>query len=260
MAILPHTDYRKYLLVNIDQWLLLKSYGKYHNMPLKVITDQFLTLGLIRADEVYMKEVVEDSLRPRHDGLRYVISRQDKKYLVVSPGIHDKVTKFARKKKIKLIEATRILIGLGIMAHFSADPRDNPLFESEMEIFRLITENWQKRHPDKPLEKILGPRYREKMEADVLRDIAFPPKEKPTSPQIHRPELSQKSRDKSSGLRDIMDLALIFGSGLLLAENLKLKKENQELHRMIAGNVKNSEKHDNVGEGAVAEKPEAPSS
>ena len=127
MAIVPRTDHRKYLLVDIGNWMLLKTYGKRSKMPLKVITDQFLSLGLNRANKLYMKELIEDILRPRPDGLQYVIRRRDKKYVVVSPKIHGKVTEFARKKKIKLINATRILIGLGMMTHFSAYPRGNSI-------------------------------------------------------------------------------------------------------------------------------------
>jgi len=258
-SILPQTGRRKYLLVSEDDWLLLKSYGKHSKMPLAEVTDQFLSLGLNRANELYMKEVIENTLRPRPDGLRYVISRQDKKYLVVSPVIHGKVTEFARKKKIKLIEATRTLFGLGIIAHFEADPRDNPIFRSKMEIRRLLTENWQKRHPDTSLEKVLGPGYPEKMEADVLRDIAFPDKKPATSKQ-HGSEIYNKSRHKDLGLRDILDLALIFGGGWLLAENIKLRKENEELRRIIAGVAITDEKHDHMGDGPVSEKHENPSS
>jgi hypothetical protein len=110
--ITPQTDHRKYLLVSEYYWLLLKSYGKSRKVSLAAITESFLSKGLKRANELYMKEAIDDMLRLRTDGLRYIISRQDKKkYLVVSPEIHSKVTEFARNRKIKLIEATRNLIG-----------------------------------------------------------------------------------------------------------------------------------------------------
>jgi hypothetical protein len=56
-----------------------------------------------------------------------------KKYMVVSTEIHNMTTAFARNRKIKLTEATRILIGLGMLAQFIADPRDNPRIKNRME-------------------------------------------------------------------------------------------------------------------------------
>ena len=43
-----------------------------------------------------------------------------------------------------------------------------------------------------------------------------------------------------------MDLGLIFGSGLLFAENMKLKKENEELRKMIAGDAITGDKHNPI--------------
>jgi hypothetical protein len=102
----------------------------------------------------------------------------DKKYLVVSPEIHKKVSEFAKKKKIKLIEATHYLLGLGMLAHFSTDPRDDSRYASLTEINRLIIENWRKNHPDQSLEETLGPQFQERMEADIFRDIVFPDKQR----------------------------------------------------------------------------------
>jgi hypothetical protein len=248
------TDHRKYLLVSKDQWLLLKGYGKHQKVSLAAITEHFLSLGLKRANELYMKEVIDDILRPRTDGLQYVISRQDKKYLVVSLEIHSKVTEFGRKRKLKLIEATRILIWLGMLAHFNVDPRNDPKYTSMMEISRLIIEQWQKNNPDKSIEKVLGPRYWRKMEADVLRDITFPGKKQSAASKQQRSEPTRKSRDKYSGLRDLVDLALIISGGFLLGENIKLKRENEELRRMIAGETTTGEKHNRPENSPTNEK------
>lgn len=237
------TDQRKYLLVSKDHWLLLKGYGKHRKVPLAAITEHLLSLGLKRANELYMKEAIDDIIRPRPDGLRFIISGQDKKYLVVSPEIHNMVTEFARKSKIKLIDATRNLVGLGMLAHFRADPRDDPQYASMMEINRLIIEQWQKSNPGKSIKKVFGPRYWGKMEADVLRNIAFPGKKRPAASKKQRSEPPPKSRNKDSGLRDLLDLALIFGGGLLLVDNIRLRKENEELRRMIAREATTGEKH-----------------
>jgi len=257
---LRQTDHRKYLLVSKDQWLLLKGYGKHQKVSLAAITEHFLSLGLKRANELYMKEVIDDILRTRPDGLRYVISRHDKKYLVVSLEIHSKVTEFARKRKIKLIEATRNLAWLGMLAHFNVDPRNDPKYASRMEIFRLVIEKWQKDNPGKSIKKVFGPRYWRKMEADVLRNIAFPGKKRPVASKRQRSEPPRKSRNKDSGLRGLVDLALILGGGVLLAENMKLKRENEELRRMMGGEATTGEKHNRPEDGPAAEKHEGTSS
>ncbi len=236
-------DHRKYLLISKKLWVFLKGYGKHEKISLVDITERLLSLGIKRSNELYMKEAIRDMMRPRPDGLKYVISQQDKKYLVVSQKTHNKVTEFARKRKIKLIDATRYLLGLGLWAHFNADPRDDPQYASLMEINQLIVERWQKNHPGKSVEEVLGPKYRERMEADVLRKIAFLYKEKLLTPKRKRSRLPDKTRGMNSSLRDLLELALIFGGSFLLVENIRLRKENEELRRLIAGGKTMEEKH-----------------
>ena len=212
-------------------------------MSLESVTALLLTKGLKLANELYMKETVDSVLRPRYDGLRYVISQKDKKYLVVTSETHQKVTEFANKKRIKLIEATRVLIGLGMLAHFNADPKDDPRYTSLMEMNRLMIENWQKNHPDQPIEETLGMQYWERMEADILRGIVFPDKKRrmPKGKEFTEPEITSNSR--GSGLKDLLGLGLLFGGGWIIADYQKLKKENEELRRIIGGKVTPVDKH-----------------
>lgn len=116
---------------------------------------------------------MNELLRPRVDGLKFLISKHEKSYLVVSPDIHQMVTQFAREWNIKLIEVTRNLVLLGMWAYFNTDPRDNPEYDSRMKISQLIIEYWQQNYPEEYLEQKLGPNCREKLEADVLHDIVF---------------------------------------------------------------------------------------
>lgn len=164
---------RKYLLVSKDLLLFLKSYSKHSNLPLKAVTERFLILGMKRANERYLSDMMNELLRPRPDGLRFLISKNDKSYLVVSPDIHQMVTQCARDWKIKQIEATRNLVLLGMRAYFNTEPRDNPEYDSRMKISQLIIEHWQQNYPEEYLEQKLGPNCREKLEADVLHDIVF---------------------------------------------------------------------------------------
>jgi hypothetical protein len=245
---------RKYLLVSKDLWSFLKGYGKHEKITLGDITEHLLLLGIKRSKELYMKEVIRDLMRPRPDGLKYVISQPEKKYLVVSQKTHNKVTEFARKRKIKLIDATRYLLGFGILAHFNADPRKDPQYTSLMEINQLIIERWQKNNPGKSIEKVFGPLYREKMEADILQKISFPIKEKPSTPKRQRSKLPNKTHSMDLGLRDLIELALIFGGSFLLVENMKLRNENQELRRLIAGGTTKDGKHSLSGNSFTVEK------
>jgi hypothetical protein len=235
------TSQRKYLLVSKDLLLSLKGYSKYSNILLKTITEHFLILGMNIANELYMKDMMNELLHPRIDGLKFLISKNDKSYLVGSPDIHQMVTQCARDWKIKLIEATRNLVLLGMWAYFNTDPRDNPEYDSRMKISQSIIEHWQKKHPDKSLEQEFGSDYRKKMEADVLRDIVFSGKRHTTISKQQPPRPSDEHDDMKLSIRDLFDLSLFFGGSWLLSENERLRTENEELRKII-DNIKSKEK------------------
>ena len=165
---LPLSAKKKFLLVSKDNLLLLKSFAKHKQWSLFDVTESILSQGLKSARERYLKDVVESSLRPRNDGLRYAISQQEKAYLVVSPELHEEITEFARKKNIKLIRATRFIIGMGLWAETSNDPRNTSEYRVRMEIFRTKLEEWRKRHPGESLEEAFGPGFLTKKEAEKL--------------------------------------------------------------------------------------------
>ena len=136
--------HKKYLMTSENTLITLKVLAKVHNVSLMSLTDTVLSLGLERAGKYYMKDLMEDTLRKRPDGLKYVISREEKKYLVVSLAIHRRVKEFADLKKLKLLDATRILIWLGIWALKGVNPEDSSEYRLRQKLNRVLAKEWNK--------------------------------------------------------------------------------------------------------------------
>jgi hypothetical protein len=214
--------HKKYLMTSENTLITLKVLARVHNVSLMSLTDTVLSLGLERAGKYYMKDLMEDTVRKRPDGLKYVISREEKKYLVVSLAIHRRVKEFADLKKLKLLDATRILIWLGIWALKGVNPEDSSEYRLRQKLNRVLIKEWNKHNPAQTMEDMLGPGVLERMDADALRKIMSSGRKRQTAFPGGR-ALTLPDKDLVAIPRDILNG--------LLEENANLKRETKRLYR-----------------------------
>jgi len=96
-------------------------------MTLGVAASSLIKTALERGREL---EVLKEEPQEFHRAseLKYVISQENKKYLVVHPDVHAAVVRYAKKKKLKMTEATWRLIGIGMkLEYWGEDPRAKKL-------------------------------------------------------------------------------------------------------------------------------------
>ena len=219
---------KKYLLVSKSTLMTLKGYAKAHQVSLKYVTEHLIAAGLEYAEDRQSRKQFTEVFTNKLPGFQYVISRHDKKYLVVSVDTHRKVTVFAKKEGLKLTEATRCLIFMGLTYTIAGDPKQDPRFKQIMEINQMLIDNWEKRHGIS-VEQYYGPGLKKKMEEHALKVVR--------SQDFGNRTMKYPRRHGASGsdalLRDVSKPLYEGIVSEVLEDNKRLKAENERLRSEV---------------------------
>jgi len=220
---------KKYLLVSKSTLMMLKEYAKSQKESLMYVTECLIADGLKYAEDRQLRKKFTEVFMQKLPGFQYVISRHDKKYLVVSVDTHQRVKVFAWKEGLKLTEATYCLVLMGLIYAIEGDPKQDLQFKKIMEINQMVIDNWEKQHGISA-EQYFGTGLKKKMEEHALKMIRG---------QDHgnRSVKYPRRYDASSSntfLRDIMKQLYKGIVSEVLEDNKRLKAENKRLRRILA--------------------------
>jgi len=223
------TSMKKYLLVSKSTLMMLKGYSKSAKVSLKYVTEHLIAAGLKYAVDRQSRKKFTEVFLQKLPGFQYVIGQGDKKYLVVSVDTHQRVKVFARKEGLKLTEATRCLIFMGLTYNIAGDPKQDPRFKQIMEISQILVNHWEKQHSIS-LEQYYGPGLKKKMEEHALKVVRGQDFGNRTMKYPRRHGASSSD----ALLRDVSKPLYEGIVSEVLKDNKRLKAENERLRRTVA--------------------------
>lgn len=226
------TSMKKYLLVSKSTLMMLKGYSKSPKVSLKYVTEHLIAAGLKYAVDRQSRKKFTEVFMQKLPGFQYVISQGDKKYLVVSVDTHQRVKVFARKEGLKLTEATRCLIFMGLTYTIAGDPKQDPRFKQVMEISQILIDHWGKQRGIS-LEQYYGPGLKKKVEDHALKVVRGQNYGNRTMKYPTRYNASSSDallRDISKPLYEGIVSEVLEDNKRLKAENERLRSEVTEQH------------------------------
>lgn len=223
------TSMKKYLLVSKSTLATLKGYSKANKVSLKYVTEHLIAAGLEYAEDRQLRKQFTEVFLQKLPGFQYVISQGDKKYVVVGVDTHREVAVFARREGLKLTEATRCLIFMGLTYTIAGDPKQDPRFKQIMEISQMLVDNWEKQHGIS-VEQYYGPGLKKKVEEHALKMVRGQDFGNRTMKYPRRHGASSSD----TLLRDVSKPLYEKIVSKVLEDNKRLKAENERLRRMVA--------------------------
>jgi hypothetical protein len=86
------------------------------------LVTELIDVGL-KYEEQGIKRAINAPLFKRPSNIEYVVTSSNKTYISVPKDVYTKVKAYAKKKNLKLIEATWTLISVGFQYYLSGDPK-----------------------------------------------------------------------------------------------------------------------------------------
>jgi len=180
-----------------------------------------INIGLRYEDEAHRRKI-NASLFHRPPNIKYVVARSEKTYISVSDEVYQKVKAYAKKKGLKLIEASWRLIAIGLQYDIGGDPKSNELFATFAEIHRTITDTARKRKGNIADEYLMDP---ETWALDRFDEVIGPERRRIIRQQRGVPLSVVNKLDRQKKLREELLVGAYKFIEALRAENALLKQK-----------------------------------
>ena len=107
------------------------------------LVTELIDTGL-KYEEQGLKRAINAPLFKRPANIDYVVTRANRTYLSVPEDVYVKVQAYARKKRLKLVEATWTLISVGFQYYLGGDPKSGNNFVTFSRYFGYLAMEMRK--------------------------------------------------------------------------------------------------------------------
>jgi hypothetical protein len=132
--IIDQRSKRRFLVTSKNLRHVIKAMAKYWKLSMSSLISELIDRGLQYEGQA-LKRAINAPLFKRPPNIEYIVKRSNKTYLSVSQDVYTKVQTYARKKRLKLVEATWTLISVGLQYKLGGETRSRKDFKTLSGLF-----------------------------------------------------------------------------------------------------------------------------
>jgi hypothetical protein len=140
--IIDRRSKRRLLVTSKNLRQVIKATAKYWKLSMSSLISELIDRGL-KYEGQALKRAINAPLFKRPPNIEYTVKRRNRTYLSVPEDVYAKVQAYARKKKLKLVEATWTLISVGLQYKLGGDTRSRKDFETLSGLFGELAAKWR---------------------------------------------------------------------------------------------------------------------